>query len=372
MKKGIVSVKRIVIGIVALLIAAVVVWRVVQASAPSEPSPDVEQIRARSGIPVEVVPVTRAPLEVRRSFTGTVRGIRSATVRAKTGDEIEEIPVRVGDRVETKEVVVRQSTEGSQASVHQAEAAWEQAQRNVDRLRPLHEEGAVSDQDWDNALTALRVAEANLEAARRSVHLTSPIDGVVTDVPATVGSFPAPGDPLLHISDLSRFQVLLEVSPGQREELRLGQRAILLGAGTKAARESSRRGQGEEGDHETGWSGEITRIGMQAQPGSRLFEVEATFPAPPAGASVMPGALTTVAVVVGTRDNALIVPPVALQDGGVWLVDEEDNAHFRQVQTGLRSPNQVEILEGLQEGDRVVVAGASLLSDGVLTRVVGG
>jgi len=372
MKKGIVSVKRIVIGIVALLIAAVVVWRVVQASAPSEPSPDVEQIRARSGIPVEVVTVTRAPLEVRRSFTGTVRGIRSATVRAKTGDEIEEIPVRVGDRVETKEVVVRQSTEGSQASVHQAEAAWEQAQRNVDRLRPLHEEGAVSDQDWDNALTALRVAEANLEAARRSVHLTSPIDGVVTDVPATVGSFPAPGDPLLHISDLSRIQVLLEVSPGQREELRLGQRAILLGKGTNAARESSRRGEGEEGDEGAGWSGEITRIGMQAQPGSRLFEVEATFPAPLAGASVMPGALTTVAVVVGTRDNALIVPPVALQDGGVWLVDEEDNAHFRQVQTGLRSPNQVEVLEGLQEGDRVVVAGASLLSDGVLTRVVGG
>ncbi|MFO8173414.1 MAG: hypothetical protein R6T96_03970 [Longimicrobiales bacterium] len=93
------SVKRMIVGIMILGVIGVVAWRIVQASAPSEPSPDVEQIRARTGIPVEVARVERSPLEVRRTFTGPVRGIRSATVRARTGDEIVEIPVRVGDRV---------------------------------------------------------------------------------------------------------------------------------------------------------------------------------------------------------------------------------------------------------------------------------
>lgn len=374
------SMKRIVVGIIVLGIAGVVAWRMIQASAPSEPSPDVEEIRARTGIPVEVVQVEVAPLEVRRAFTGHVRGIRSAAVRARTGDEIEEIPIRVGQRVDAGQTVLRQSSQGSVASVRQAEAAHEQALRTVDRLRPLHQQGAISEQDFDNAVTALQVAEANLEAARKSVVLTSPIPGVVTDIPVTVGSYPAPGDPLVHISDLSRVQVILQVSPGQREELEEGQRVVLPlsdGGGTGA-------GSGEPDTR--AWSGEVTRIALQADPESRLIEVETTFRAPAAsvggvggsgfasrsGARIMPGFLTTVEIVVGTREGALLIPPEAIRDGGVWVVDEESRAHFQAVEVGLRSASQVEVLEGLQEGDRVAVAGSSLLSEGAQTRIVGG
>jgi multidrug efflux pump subunit AcrA (membrane-fusion protein) len=115
--------KRIVVGIVVLAIAALIVLRIVQASAPAEDTLDVPEIRQRAGIPVEVASATLGSLEVRRSFTGHVRGIRSATVRARTGDEIVEIPVRVGQRVSQGDVVLRQSSQGSQASVRQAEAA---------------------------------------------------------------------------------------------------------------------------------------------------------------------------------------------------------------------------------------------------------
>lgn len=356
------SMKRIVVGILVLAVVGIVAWRIVQASAPVEPSPDVEEIRARTGIPVEVVRVERSELEARRTFTGPVRGIRSATVRARTGDEIVEIPVRVGQRVREGQTVLRQSAQGSMASVNQAEAAFEQAQRTVDRLRPLHEKGAVSDQDFDNALTALRVAEANLEAAQRSVVLTSPVSGVVTDIPTTAGSFPSPGDPLVHISDLSRVQVILQVSPRQRQELALGQRVTLPGS------------------HSQTPVGEVTRIAMQADSESRLMEVEVTFQGaglsgnspPPAGGALIPGSLATVEIVVGTREEALLIPQVAFRNGGVWVVDEEGAAHYRSVEVGLRSSAQAEILEGLQEGDRVVVAGASLLSEGVQTRIVGG
>lgn len=345
--------KRIVVGTILLAIAAVVIARIVQASAPVEPTRDVTEIRQQVGIPVEVAQATVGPLEVRRSFTGTVRGIRSATVRARTGDQILEIPVQVGQRVSEGEVVLRQSSQGSQASVRQAEAAHAQAQRTVDRLRPLHEQGAISNQDWDNAQTALSVAEANLEAARRAVVLTSPIDGVVTDILETPGSFPGMGDPLLRISDLSRVQVLLGVSPGQREELAVGQRA-LLGPGLP--------------------QGRVTRIALQANPESRLIEVEVTFPGGVAtgGAPLLPSTLATVDIVVGTRESTLQIPAPGLQDGSVWVVDDQGVAHARPVEVGLHGNGSVEILQGLEEGDRVVTAGASLLSDGVHTRVVGG
>ena len=358
--KGIFSVKRIVIGIIALGIAAVVVVRVIQASAPVEPALDVEEIRQQTGIPVEIMEVALAPMEARRSFTGTVRGVRSATVRARTGDEILEIPVRVGQRVQEGDVVVRQSSQGSMASVRQAEAARDQAQRTADRLRPLHEKGAVSDQDWDNALTALQVAEANLEAARKSIILTSPISGVVTDVVVTPGAFPGSGDPLVRISDLSRIQVLLQVSTDQKAELAMGQPVFLPGSDVQ---------------------GRVTRIALQADLETRLVEVEVTFPggvarsssARGAGSStVLPGTLTTVEIVVGARDSTLRIPPAALHDDEVWVVDAQDQAHRRSVVIGLRARDHMEVLQGLEPGDRVVTAGASLLSEGTRVRIVEG
>lgn len=348
-------IKRIVIGVAGLTLVLIVVIRVIQATADVEPTLSVEEIRQQTGVPVEVAQARVGPLVVRREFTGTMRGIRSATIRARTEDEIVEIPVMVGQRVRAGDVMIRQSSEGSQASVRQAEAAWEQARRNVERLRPLREEGAISEQDWDNAVTALTVAEANLVAARRAVVLTSPIDGVVTDILETRGTVPSAGDPLVRVSDLSRVQVLVQVSPGQARELALGQRAELP-------------------EHEL--AGEVTRIALQADPESRLLEVQLTFPgrrgvATSGSQPIVPGALVTAVVVVGQRDAALLVPRSAVRAGTVWVVDEQGVAHERVVTLGLTGAEGVEVLEGVAEGERVVVSGASLLSDGVRARIVG-
>jgi len=332
-------IRRIVIGIVALSVTALIVFRIVQATAEAEAAPDVEEIRQQEGIPVEVV---------EREFTGSVRGIRSATVRARTGDEIVEIPVRVGQMVSVGDVVLRQSSEGSQASVRQAEAVRNQAARMVDRLRPLMERGAVSEQDWDNANTALEVAEANLDAAQRAIVLTSPIDGVVTDILETQGSMPESGDPLLRISDLSSIQVLLQLSPDQVGELALGEEALM-----------------PAGDI----TGRVTRVGLQADPRSRLVEVEVTFPTSSRG--VIPGALTQVRITIGEREGTLLIPRWAVSEGRVWVIDGSDRARSRQVAMGLTGEEEVEILSGLEVGDRVVVAGGSLLTDGALTRIVG-
>jgi membrane fusion protein (multidrug efflux system) len=351
-------IKRIGWSVVALAVVALVVLRVVQTSRGTPAAAEVDEIRAQTGIPVEVALVTEAPLVVRREFTGVLRGIRSATIRARTGDEIVAIPVRVGQTVRAGAVVIRQSSEGSMAAVRQAEAAYEQARRTADRLRPLQERGAISEQDWDNALTGLRVAEANLEAARRNVDLVSPIDGVVTDVLLTRGSMPEPGDPLARVSDLSRVQVLIQASVEQVRELALGQPARLPAQRLE---------------------GRVSRVALQADPASRLLEVELTFPGPGADRTpepdcdpVVPGTLVTAEIEVGRRAQAVVVPEAAVRGGVVWVVDAGSVASRRQVAVGLTGGGMVEILSGVAPGERVVVAGASILSEGARARVVGG
>jgi RND family efflux transporter MFP subunit len=349
--------KRIVLWVVGVGLVGLVALRIVQASRGTPAAAEVDEIRARTGIPVEVAVATAGSLVVRRGFTGVLRGIRSATIRARTGDEIVEIPVHVGQAVRPGQVVIRQSSEGSMAAVRQAEAAYEQAKRTVDRYRPLQERGAISEQDWDNAVTGLRVAEANLEAARRSVDLTSPIGGVVTDILLTRGSMPESGDPLMRVSDLSRMQVLIQASVEQVRELAVGQPARLPGHGLE---------------------GRVSRVALQADPDSRLLEVELTFPGPGSRGieaehePVVPGTLVMAEVEVGRCADGLLVPEVAVRDGAVWVVDVESVASRRAVEVGLVGDGVVEILSGLSAGDRVVVAGASLLSEGARTRVVGG
>jgi membrane fusion protein (multidrug efflux system) len=343
-------IKRLVLGGLALALLGLIVLRVVRATAEREPAPDVQAIRAQTGIPVEVAAAVVGPLEVRRGFTGVARGVRSATIRARTGDEIVDLPVAVGTRVRAGTVLVRQSSQGSMAAVRQAEAAAEQARRLVERLRPLKERGAISEQDWDDAQTGLRVAEANLAAARKSVVLTSPIDGIVTDVMVTRGVMPEAGDPLVRVSDLSRVQVIVSVSPEQARELALGQTALLERCAAP---------------------GRVTQIGLQADPVTRMLEVELTFPGE-AAASVVPGALVTVEVVVGTREAALVVPQAAVTGDAVWIVDSAGVVHRRPVRVGIGGEGVVEIVEGVSAGEQVVVAGASLLSEGARVRMVGG
>ncbi len=167
------------------------------------------------------------------------------------------------------------------------------------------------------------------------------------------------GDPLMRISDLSQVQVLLGVSPGQREELAVGSAGpspVRVRRGTDHPDRLAGRSRqpADRGGGDLSW--ERARQRAQRQAPRRLC------PAPS----------PRVEIVVGPSDAALQIPAAALQDGNVWVVDAQGMAHRRPVQVGLQGNGSVEILQGLQAGDKVVTAGATLLSDGVRTRVVGG
>jgi membrane fusion protein, multidrug efflux system len=335
-------------SVVGLLLVGLIVLRVVQASAPTEPVPTVEQIRGEQGVPVAVAEVRGEALAVTREFNGSVSGAREALVRARSGDQIAAVPVSVGDRVGTGSVLVRQTGEASGARVRQAQAARLQAQRTVDRLRPLHEAGAISDQEWEQALTQLELARADVAAAGDVLTLTSPLAGTVTEVVARPGMIPNAGDPLVRVADLSQLVVYLRVGAAEVAEIREGQRAILPA---------------------TGAEGRVRRVALQADPATRLVEVEVAFP-PAAG--LVPGTLATVQVEVATRESVLQVPRPAVRDGAVWVVDAENRVSRRPVQVGLQGRDRVEIVSGLKAGDRVVVEGGSLLSEGARVRVVSG
>lgn len=356
-------------ALIALALVAVVAYRVIQASAPAEAVPTVEEIRAEQGVPVTVAAVERGPLAVWRDFSGTVSGAREAVVRARTEDAVSAVTVQVGQRVARGQVLVRQAGEGVEARLRQAEAAQRQASRAVDRLRPLHEAGAISDQEWEDALTRLELAEADLSAARDALALTSPLDGTVTEVIARQGMIPSSGDALVRVADLSRLVVYLRVSAGEAAEIREGQRArvasrpgAVTGAETNATADS---GEGVRTDAD----GTVRRVALQADPATRLVEIEVAFPP---DARLIPGTLATVQIEVASIVDALSVPLGAVRDGRVWVVGADGAVSARNVQVGAQTRERTQILSGIEAGERVVVEGGALLSEGARVRIVEG
>jgi RND family efflux transporter MFP subunit len=335
-------------ALVGTLLVAVVVFRVVQATAQADAQPTVEQIRAEQGVAVTVASVVAGELVAWHEFNGTVSGAQEAVVRARTGDEIASVPVTVGSRVGRGQVLVRQAGEGTAARVRQAEAARRQAASTVERLRPLHAAGAISDLEWEQAQTHLELATADVVAARDITTLTSPLAGTITEVIARPGMIPAAGDPLVRVADLSQLVVYLRVSAAEAAEIRMGQRARTATGGAE---------------------GRVRRVALQADPETRLVEVEVGFP-PTAG--LIPGTLATVQVEMARRAEAVQVPRAAVREGQVWVVAESGRVTRRDVRVGLQNRERTEIVAGLEPGERVVVEGGALLSEGALVRIVNG
>lgn len=331
---------------IALL--ALFILRVVQASAPEEGAPTVEEIRQESGIPVRVAEAGTGEIAVWQRFDGAVSGVRDAEVRARTGDQVVEVMVTAGDRVREGQVLVRQAGQTTNARVRQAEAAVEQARRTVDRLRPLHEAGAISDQELDQAETQLEMATADVAAARDALGVTSPLTGTVTEVMAREGMIPSPGDPLARVADLSEFAVRAHVSAADAASLERGQPARLVSGADGA-------------------DGRVRRVALQADPVSRLVEVEVAFP-PDAG--LIAGTLATVEARVASRDSVVQIPRAAVRDGTVWVLGDDDRVTQRAVEVGIRNAEMVEIVSGLRPGERVVVEGGTLLSEDALVRII--
>jgi membrane fusion protein, multidrug efflux system len=331
---------------VVVAMGALIVFRVQQARSPQEAAQTVEQIREERGMPVAVARAESGRFEIWREFNGDVGGVREAVVRARSEDQVAAVLVGVGQSVRQGQVLVRQAGEVAGARARQAEAALRQAQRNLERLRPLHEAGAISEQDWDLAETQAELAQADLAAARDALALTSPLNGTVTEVPARPGMIPESGEALVRIADLSRLLVRLRVSASQAAEIREGQPA---------------RAPGQEN------VGRVRRIALQAELTTRLVEVEVEFPR---DARLIPGTLATVQVRVAAREEAVFVPRAAVRDQAVWIVGEDGRVARRPVAVGLQDRDRVEVSSGVAAGERVVIEGGSLLSDGARVRVV--
>lgn len=356
------------LGVLAILVAAVMILR----ATIFRPAP----------VSVDVFAVERGRVEntVVNSRAGTVESRLRAEMSPGIAGLVAAIPVKKGERVKRGQTLLRldddehranatlaeRSVEAARASEREACLASERAERDLQRARGLFDRKLISDQDLDAAETLAnttqaecsaataraRQADAALAVARATLAKTvmkAPFDGVVLEIEADVGEWISPSPPgltLPTVLDLIAPEALYVSAPideADVRELRAGQPArITLDAF-----------RGQEFDARVDYVASFVRT--QAQQ-NRTLTVEAVLLAAELPANFLPGLSADIEVILDARDDVLRVPTYALLEGDRVLVVEGDRLVSRQVSVGLQNWRFAELLDGLNEGERVVTS----------------
>jgi len=215
----------------------------------------------------------------------------------------------------------------------------------------------------DRALAAAKTAEAQQHVATLDAQLSyatirAPITGIVTDQFQYEGEFASAGGKLVTIADISTVIVKAPFSDTVAAQLKVGDTVSVLPTDTSA----------EE------MHGQVTLLSRSTDPTSRTVEVWVTLANE--GGRLRANGAAQVTVFANSKDDAIVVPASAVtleasnaDEGTVMVVDAQNVAHETKVTIGIRAADKIEIVEGLQGGETIVIEGNYALPDGTRVEV---
>jgi len=342
-----------------------------------------------SGVKLETVSLRATPQMY--EAVGTVRSADVSVLNAQIAGTVREIRVQAGDHVRRGQLlaviddrVPRAQAEAAQAGVQEASqgiAEVEQAllaataerqfaEATLKRYQTLLEKNSLSRQEFDGAEAKYKAALANeraLQARKQQIaarsqlaqaqqssaettlsysRIEAPSDGVVTQKSVDAGTVVMPGMPILTMEQTSHYRLEASLPGDYVAKVKVGEETQIV----------TSRGS---------FQGRVAEVVPATDPASRTFLVKVELPSTCACQS---GDYATALFPVG-QTLMMSVPPAALVEHGelqgVYALNSQGVVEFRLVKTGKAWGDRVEILSGLNGGDRVVVTPVEGLHDGV-------
>ncbi len=358
-----------------------------------------------AGLPtVAAAKVLRADLTRALAVTAEFHPFQEIDVHAKVAGYVKRIYVDVGDRVKAGQLIavleipeLHDEVQTAEASVSESQEEIRRAQADLQRAKSAHEvahlaysrlaevsktrPGLVAEQEIDDALGRDRVseaqsatAEASLSAAEQQLRVAeakrekvrtlfayaeikAPFTSVVTKRYADTGSMIQTGIssetqsmPLVTLAQENLLRLVIPVPESAVSKIRLGSPV-----------EVSVSALGKN------FEGKVARFADQVDMATRTMHTEVDVPNPTG--ELVPGMYASASLVLNDEHNALAIPVQALSRSedrvSVLLIDKQGKLEERLVHIGIETPDQVEILSGLNEGDLVAIGSRSQLQPGM-------
>lgn len=314
-------------------------------------------------VPVVVASAEQGPVSSWIIASGNLESVELVQVLAKVPGQVESLRVEEGTRVEQGDVLVELDPNEYRLAAARAEAELDKKHADMTRYERMLSEGVLSQVDYDQAVYDVRQAElaheqALIDLAEATVR--APITGVISSRDVHRGARVAANETLFTIVNPDRLWVHIYVPEADLPGLAPGQTAEVtsdvLSHGTFAAL--------------------VDRISPVVDPQSGTAKVTVRMSSTD---NLRPGMFVNVRITTGRRDDALLIPKRAVVYAGdstaVYRIDADGDGYSAvQIPIRLGSGNAefVEVVAGLEPGDRVVVLGQDLLRTGMPVKVVTG
>ncbi len=364
---------------------------ILTAASCSDKPPDINQTPQLAQAKIMTVSVESQPIQY--IAVGTVEAKTASLISAKVMGQIRNIAVSEGDRVKKGDLLIsiedsqiqaqlrqakaglseaRQAAGAAESAVQAAAASAKLAETTYHRYKSLLETDSVSKQEFDEvesryqqakaALTQAqsmrdaadeRVAQAEAavaaaESVGQDANIIAPYDAIVTAKLANTGDMASPGAPLLKIEEIGNLEARVTLPEAHIGRVSIGDSVIVEIPSVNKTLE-----------------GKIITIDPAADTASRTFQLKILLPE---NAGLRTGLFAKVSIPVGTAGMVLIPKTAVVREGqltGVFILDKDYIARFRLIRTGRAFGDQVEVLSGVKDGDRLVVQPDANIFDGV-------
>ncbi len=302
---------------------------------------------------VKVQTVHKQSVEQEQIYTGTIAPYsRNMIASFQATMRIEKILVEVGDNVIAGQVLVQME----QSNYLQARLQLENLKVDYQRIEALFQSGGISKQQLDQLRVQLSVTQETFENLSKNTFLTSPVNGTVTQRNFDNGDLTG-GQPILQVQQLNPLKVSINIQESYFPQVKRQMPASIR----------------LESYPEEVFEGKVSLIYPTIDPVTHTFTTEIAVTN--VGMKIRPGMFARVHINFGSAEH-IVVPDIAVvrqpgvNDRYVYILNANNTVTYTKITLGQRLGNAFEILTGLNDGDKVVTAGASRLTDSATVKVI--
>jgi RND family efflux transporter MFP subunit len=295
-----------------------------------------------------------------RSFPAEVDAIQKADISFRVSGRIQKIHVKEGDQVIKGQLLAELDPTDFEITLKDRKASYNTAKANYERAKDLVGKGAISKVDHDNIRAKYHTAKANLDKAEQDLiytKLKADFDGYIAKRYVENFEEVVLSKKIFSLEDVSSLKIIIDVPENLMiaiDKSRGGNRVLYAKFDTIKNKQFPLK---------------FREVSTKADPTTKTFQVTMTME-PPKNYNILPGMTGTVFVEMSPTetlsDTAVTLPVSAVvpnnkKQATVWIVDENSmTVKPKQVTTGLMTGDSIQV-NGLNQGERVVTAGASLL-----------
>lgn len=353
------SIFKQIIGAILVLVAVAGGWHAYEQFAVGREAEGPDRRNANAaGVAVELEIAELRMAQYRVEAVGTTMSRRAVEIVPLASGRLVEINFEAGQHVSAGDLLARLDNDIEQANLDEAVASLREAQLALERAQTLRQTNTVTQASLEQLISREAIARAGLERARRRLadrEVRAPFDGVVGLTRVDPGARVDDSSVVATLDDRSELDIEFSLPETLYGRIAPGQPV----AGSSVAFPGRR------------FEGGVVSIDSRIDPTGRSFKVRARIPNPE---GLLPaGMFMHLTLSLDAREAVMISEEAIIPQGdeAFVFVVEGDRAIRRQVSLGQRQVGSVEIVSGLEPGERVVVRGIQRVRDGAMVRVVG-